>query len=122
MLPELPGAPSITLLSLGNETYAVAEVALNFTVSKRVVWMGCSLDGQRNVTVAGNTTLAGLPEGMHTLTVYANDTFGFTGASEAVTFTVAESFPSTLVAIAVAVTVAAVVFAGLLVYFKKRRH
>jgi hypothetical protein len=55
--------------------------------------------------------------------VYANDTFGFTGASETVTFTVA-TFPTTLVmaaAVVVAlVTVVAVI--GVLVYLRKRNR
>ncbi len=119
MLPELPGAPYINLLSPGNETYAVAEVALNFTVSKRVVWMGYSLDGKDNVTVAGNITLAVLSDGMHTVTVFANDTFGFTGTSETVTFTVA-TFPTTSIILIVISTVAVV--ACLLIYFKKRKR
>jgi len=45
------------------------------------------------------------------------------GASETVTFTVAvpEPFPTVLVAVASVASIA-VVIAGLLVYFKKRKH
>ena len=56
--------------------------------------MGYSLDGQGNVTVAGNDTLPDLPHGTHTLTIFANDTEGNMGASETVFFEIA--FPPTL--------------------------
>jgi len=73
------------------------------------------------VTVAGNTTLTELSFGLHNVTVYAEDTFGNVGASETVWFSVAEPFPAVPVAAASAVAVA-IVGAGLLVYFKKRKH
>jgi hypothetical protein len=71
------------------------------------------------VTVAGNTTLAGLSAGAHNVTVYAWDTAGNVGASETITFTVTP-FPTAPVATASAAAVA-VVIAGLLFYFKKRK-
>jgi hypothetical protein len=80
------------------------------------------LDGQDNVTLTGNTTLTGLPTGSHNVTVYGQDVYGNPGTSEAVTFTVAEPFPTTLVAVAIAVIVAAVVCVGLLFYFKKSKR
>jgi hypothetical protein len=87
--------------------------------------MGYSLDGQDNVTVTGNTTLSDLSSGLHNVTVYARDEFGNTGASETVSFTIAEpeteALPVVPVAAASAVSVAVVV-SVLLVYFKKRRH
>jgi len=82
-----------------------------------------SLDGLDNVTVAGNATLSGLPIGVHNVTVYAWDAAGNVGASETITFTVAEPepFPVAPVAVASAVSVA-VVSVALLVYFKKRKR
>jgi hypothetical protein len=57
------------------------------------------------------------------VTVYAADEAGNMGASETATFIVAKSEPFSLVPVAVAsVTVVAVVIAGLLFYFKKRKH
>jgi len=50
--------------------------------------MGYSLDGQLNVTITENTTLPGLPDGPHSLIVYANDTAGNMGSSDIVYFTV----------------------------------
>jgi parallel beta-helix repeat protein len=120
-LPDLPAAPSVALLNPVNMTYSDVSVPLDFMVDKQAAWMGYSLDGQDNVTVTENVTLTGLSDGVHTVTVYANDTFGFMGVSETVAFTVA-TFPTMLVTVAVAVTAAAVVSAGLLVYFKKRKR
>jgi hypothetical protein len=96
------------------------NVLLDFVVDKQAAWMGYSLDEQDSITVTGNVTLASLSDGVHTVTVYANDTFGFTGASETIVFTVA-TFPTTLVA-AIIVAITAVVAAGLLFYFKKRKQ
>jgi hypothetical protein len=117
--------PKVTVEPIMNETYTekeVPEVHLNFTVNEAVSRISYVLDGEENVTIAGNSTLAGLSIGAHNVTVYAADEAGNMGASETVTFTVAvpEPFPVVLVA---AVSVAVVVVAiGLLVYFKKRKH
>jgi hypothetical protein len=102
-------------------TENVVDVALNFTVNEPVSNLAYSLDGQANVTVAGNTTLAGLPVGVHNVTVYAWDAVGNVGASETVTFTITEPFPVVPVA-AASVAVAASFSAGVIVYFKKRKH
>jgi parallel beta-helix repeat protein len=88
--------PNIEVLSPENKTYAVADVPLSFTVSEATAWMGYSLDGQTNVTVGGNTTLVGLSDGVHTITVYAEDTAGNMGASNTVYFTVDTEAPSIL--------------------------
>lgn len=113
------GAPEIALLGMQNATYS-GSCLLNFTVSKPAVWMGYSLDGQENVTITGNSTISGLTNGLHNITVYAKDTFGNEGASETINFTVAlESFPTAPV-LAAAATLAIACIA-ILVYFKKRR-
>ena len=85
--------------------------------------MAYRLDDRINVTMQGNTTLTGLTEGSHSLIIYANDTAGNMGASQAINFTVAsESFPTMLVAAVSGVLAVAVTGAGLLVYFKKRKR
>ncbi len=115
------GAPEITVFGLENATYS-GSVFLNFSVSKSTVWMGYSLDGGDNVTVAGNLTLNGLATGFHNLTVFANDSFENVVASETVVFTVAsEPFPVVPVT-AVSVVVVALAVAGLFVYHKKHKH
>jgi hypothetical protein len=111
--------PVISALSVQNKTYSTSDVPLNVTVNEPVSQVTYSLDGQENVTVAGNTTLADLSMGVHNVTVYAWDTAGNVGASETITFTVTP-FPTAPVATASAAAVA-VVIAGLLFYFKKRK-
>jgi hypothetical protein len=116
-------APSILALSVENKTYTTSDVPLTLTVNEQVSQVTYSLDGQANVTVAGNTTLTGLSGGEHSVTVYATDTAGNTGASKATTFsvTVPEPFPTELVAVAGAsvgfVSVSLIVFK---VVFRKR--
>lgn len=106
-----------------NKIYTTTSVSLNFTVYKPTSWVGYSLDDQDNVTIAGNTTLSGLSSGLHNITVYANDTFGNTGASKTIYFSITEPFPIILV-IALIASAASVVIIGvvLLLYFKKRNH
>jgi hypothetical protein len=111
-------SPSFTVLSPENKTYAATEVPLNLTVDEAASQITYSLDGQGNATIAGNTTLAGLSTGAHNLTVYVTDSAGNTGASETIYFSI-EPFPTTLVATAAVVSVAAVVGTGLLLYFRK---
>jgi hypothetical protein len=113
--------PKISVISPENQNYNVSSVSLAFTVNRPVVWMGYSLDGRETVTITGNTTLSGLSNGMHDITVYARDEFENTGASEIVSFSVEDPFTTALV-IASAIVVVAVVGVGLLVYFKKRKH
>jgi hypothetical protein len=112
--------PNVSVTSPQNKTYESFDVPLNFTLNERVSQISYSLDGQDNVTIAGNTTLTDLPDGDHNVTVYAQDITGNVGASEILCFSVEvpEPFPITLV-VAASVSVA-VVGVGLLVYFKKR--
>jgi hypothetical protein len=112
--------PAVSVVSPENTNYTSSNVSLAFTINKPVIWMGYSLDGQDNVTVTGNTTLSGLSSNLHSITVYAKDSFENTGASETISFSITEPFPTILVAVAaIAVAVGSV---GVLVYFRKRRH
>ena len=83
--------------------------------------MGYSLDGQETATVTGNTTLTGLSWGLHNVTVYAKDLFENTGNSDTIWFSIAEPFPTTLVAVASGASIA-IIGIGLLIYFKKRKR
>jgi hypothetical protein len=116
--------PEILNLSKSNETYHVTYVPLNFTVNEPTSWIGYSLDGKANLTIGGNTTLTGLTYGLHNLTIYANVTFGNTGSSETISFSIAtpdaEHFPTVnVIAVSAALSLVAA-FAGL-IYFKKRK-
>ena len=116
-------SPHISVLSPATKTYATSDVPLNFGVNEAASKVAYSLDGRGKVTVGGNVTLSGLSGGSHNVTVYAWDEVGNLGASETVTFTVAkpEPFPTTFVVVTVIVSVA-VISAGLLFYFKKRKR
>jgi hypothetical protein len=137
--------PTVSILSPEtNKEYTTSDVPLSFTVNKSFLQVSYSLDGQANVTHAKNTTLTGLSEGSHTLTLYATDTAGNTGKSDTIRFTVAQEtqpqqtepsqpqgetatqpstpFPTTSAAVSVVVIVAAVVSIGLLVYSRKRKQ
>ena len=81
--------PAISILSPENKTYSVANISLIFMVNETASWIGYSLDGQTNVTIAGNTTLFDLEEGSHSILVYANDTSGNMGMSSKIFFTIA---------------------------------
>jgi hypothetical protein len=120
MEPFNVASPRISILSPVNQEFNESSVPLSFTVNKQASWMGYSLDGQDNVTVAGNATLSGLANSLHNVTVYAKDTFENTGTSETVSFSVEAPFPVTLVVAPVASVV--VVGAVLAIYFKKRKH
>ena len=111
-------APLILVLSPENRTYGDKDIQSDFMVNEPVEWMGYSLDGQDNVTVTGNVTLAVLAEGSHNITFYAIDLVGNTGASKTVYFEISP-FPTVLI-VAVAVTITITVAAGYLLL--KRRN
>jgi N-acetylneuraminic acid mutarotase len=110
--------PKIVILVPENKSYGEKDIQSVFTVDEPVSWIGYSLDGQDNVTVTGNVTLAVLPEGSHSLTFYATDLVGNTGDSATVYFDIA-LFPTVLV-VAVAVTITIAVVAGYLL-LKRRK-
>jgi hypothetical protein len=107
---------NISILMPENSTYML-EVPLQFFIDEPASWIGCSLDGQENVTVTGNTTLPFPSAGQHTLMLYAKDAYGNPVASGTITFSVADPLPILLVV--VAVSAAAV---GGLIFFKKRKR
>ena len=89
--------------------------------------MGYVLDGKTTVEIDGNTTLSDLSYGSHNLTVYATDVTGNIGASEAIHFTITNPVSQEValfslpVAVASAVSIAAVACIGVLLYLRKRR-
>jgi hypothetical protein len=130
-VPNLPidsAPPKISEVSVENQTYNGTYVPLNFVVNENVSSIAYSLDGNGNVTIAGNTTLTGLSVGAHNVTIYAWDASGNAGSSQTLGFTIAaekqlepEPFATTLVITASGASLAAIGI-GLLVYFKKRKH
>ena len=111
--------PEVSILSPLNATYYSSEIPLNFMLSEEPSLIRYSLDGQKNSTLSGNTTLTNLPNGEHRLIVYVWDVAGNVGVFET-KFNI-EPFPTTLVATASGAS-AAIVGLGLLVYFRKRKR
>jgi parallel beta-helix repeat protein len=110
--------PSVSILSPENKTYDATDIPLTFTLNEPASEMAYSLDGQANVTIAGNVTLAVLPVGSHSLVVYANDTAGNLGDSRIIYFDI-EPFPIMLVIAVIVIVI--IVGAVLLIYFKKAK-
>ena len=113
--------PKISALSPLNQTYNESSISLLFTLDKPVNWTGYCIDGKDKVTITGNTTLSGLSNGVHNVTVYAKDSFGNIGASETINFTVAsEPFPTVLVA-AASTAFTAIACVGVILCLRKRK-
>ncbi len=112
--------PGVSILSIENTTYTTSDLPLDFSVNEEAL-TSYVVDGVQNVTTNGNATLSQLAYGKHNLTVYATDLAGNGGASETVTFTIAEPFPITSVIAASGVSIG-IVGLGLLLHFKKRKH
>lgn len=114
--------PNISVLSVKNKTYYTSDIPLNFTVNEAPSQITYVLDGQENVTIAGNTTLSGLAEGAHNVTIYALDVAGNIGSSKTIYFSISEPEPFGTIFGATASGVSiAIVSVGLLVYFKRRK-
>jgi hypothetical protein len=124
--------PRVSILSLKQlKTYNATTLPLEFAVSEPTASLSYSLDGGALVSIAGNTSLSGLSDGKHTIMVQAEDSAGSVGESS-VTFTVETAgteqpdgsqpapFPTTLVAVAIIASAAAVSF-GLVAYFLRRK-
>ncbi len=112
--------PHIEILSPEMRQYNTTSVSLSILINEGASWIGYSLDGQANVTIAGNVTLSGLADGLHGVVVYAADMVGNVAVSE-VWFTVAtpepfpEIFPLGIAAVIVGVG------AALFIYFARLR-
>jgi len=88
------GSTGITILSPENKTYNTADVPLTYTKNETCYVTYFALDGQGNYTEPENTTLSGLADGTHELTVIANFTDRDISESATVWFTVDTAPPS----------------------------
>src|SRR4030067_238374 len=120
--------PMAVILSPENKIYAPTEVPLIWTCDEEIISANYFLDEPLYgaITLSGNTTLAGLTNGTHTITVYCFTERG-QATSQTIHFTVepesqrqAEPF-APLAAVAVAIAATALAGAGLSVYFKKSK-
>ena len=112
--------PKFSVLPVENKTYYTLDVPLTVATNEVLSKITYSIDGNENVTIVGNTTLTNLPLGEHYITVYLIDEAGNTRASETISFSVAEPFPTTLVV--TSIITASIISVGLIVYFKKRKQ
>jgi outer membrane protein assembly factor BamB len=113
---------SLSILSPENQKYSEPTVPLVFALNNNLDWATYSLDGQQNITAAQNTTITKIPNGLHAVTVYANDTYGNV-ASQTVLFTVQKPAPFPTIPLIAAVSVVAVVVVAsvsLLIYRKRK--
>lgn len=78
----------ITILSPKNKEYTSPFVSLNFTLSKAPSWICYSLDGEKNVTISGNTNMTNLTDGAHSVAVYFQEASGNTVYSDKVYFSI----------------------------------
>lgn len=117
-------SPSVSFLSPANNTYALPDIPLNFTVKEPASQVAYSLDGKESIVIFGNTTLTGLTNGDHNITVYAKNYAGDIKVSETLFFSVKvpSPFPTATVIAVSGISAVVVVGAGLLVYFKKRKQ
>jgi hypothetical protein len=83
----------ISILSPENRTYNTADIPLAYTKTETYEHVTCSLDGQPDIDPE-STSLNGLTDGTHKLTVYANYTDSSIGNSTTVWFTVDTTPPN----------------------------
>ena len=88
--------PKVTNLSIENQTYNSTNIPIDFTVNENIMQVAYSLDGQANVTIVGNSTLTGLSNGEHNVTVYAWNDAGNVGASQIINFDVVNNSSATI--------------------------
>ena len=133
--------PSVSVVGLSD--YKASQATLNITVDVPDAQLKYSLDGQSNVTIPQlqliqyhgryqyTVNFTDLPDGSYTLIAYASDALYTSVAEKTFTVETGEAqptqepngvFPTTLIAVAVTVIVAAVASAWLLLYFKKHKH
>ncbi|MDI9577420.1 MAG: hypothetical protein QM398_04725 [Thermoproteota archaeon] len=98
---------------------------MTFTLNETATWIGYSLDGNEHITIQTNNyniTLVDLAEGIHNVTVYAQNQEANIGASENITFNI--EFPKLerfhISVLVVALILLAVVIA-LVMFFRKHR-
>ena len=107
------------VLVLDNKTFSMSEVPLDFIVNEVTSKIAYSLDGQERVLIAGNTTLAGLFSGAHSLKVYVTDEAGNVGSSETIIFSIV-LFPIEVVMVSIILVTA--LFAVFLLAWRKHKH
>jgi hypothetical protein len=81
-------APAALLIQK-NSSYASDSIPLELTVSEPAC-LFCSVDNQANYTIVGNTTLNGLSDGLHNVTIFARNDAGSWCTSNTIGFEILE--------------------------------
>lgn len=110
--------PKITIISPKNQGYDTTNLTLTILSDEPLYRIMYELDNE-TCSIFGNTTLANLTSGLHSIVVYASDKSGNIGYSETIEFTIAESFPTTLLA---AASLGAVAIVGIGVFCYRKKH
>ena len=114
--------PLITTISPEYQKYNEDKIDVTFAVNK-FSSLSYSIDWKENVSITGNTTIEIMTNGLHSITLYANDSYGNT-FSQTTTFAVEksllENIGNPLIISTIAIPVVILFLAvGLLLY---RRH
>jgi hypothetical protein len=121
--------PKISIPSIDNKSFGSNSIDFEVVTNEQVCEVKYSLDSQANVTIPDDTiTIANLTNGLHKLTVYAQDTAGNFGASDATIFSInvakeAElANPQTIIIAAVSGIGAVFILSAGLIINKKRKN
>jgi hypothetical protein len=115
--------PTITQLSIVNQTYDNPAIPLSFCIDSEPSWIAYDLDNKGNITIQGNTTITGLTPGSHSIVVFASDTAGYIGKTDTITFEVKNEVLLTTIDLGTIAITLIVIGVGVssLVYFAKFR-
>ncbi len=115
---SIDNVPPVLIVGLpANQTYGSSDIQLEFIVDNTTSTLAYSLDGQPDVSIAGNITLVALSNGGHRLTLYATDAIG-NRARETVYFTI-EPFP--FLAVVAVLTIAIIVGGAGFLFIKRKK-
>ncbi|MGA2681011.1 MAG: kelch repeat-containing protein [Candidatus Bathyarchaeia archaeon] len=109
--------PDITMLMPLNQSYGSTDLQLTFALNQNATYLAYSLDGEKNVTIDGNVTLAALTNGSHHVTIYVIGAYDIAN-SRTVYFNIAP-FP-TLTVVGVSASVIIVLASGYLLIPRKK--
>lgn len=121
--------PKISIPSIDNKSFSSNSIDFEVVTNEQVCEVKYSLDSQLNITLSNDRiTLGNLTNGLHNITVYAQDTAGNFGASDTTVFSinVAEEAelanPQTIIIAAVSGIGAVFILSAGLIINKKRKN
>jgi hypothetical protein len=114
--------PKVNILSLQNKIYNSSSIPLVFTVNETTSQITYIIDGKVS-SINGNTTLTGLQDGDHKLTIYATDESGNYKVSQTIDFNVKVPLsPELAYPIVPPMVIVLIAEIGLLIYFRRRNQ